>query len=542
MLKFDYLGADSTQSYRAYSLADELLNALSNRGGLKVVAASSSFEVDKREACTKIGKRLGVDYLVDGSLSILDSQVKATVKLIDSREGHQVWARSYQSAPETLAELSKAISTEVATQLNHSVPPEPGRSNSLEATELYLQAKKMGDHRYKDSIMQAIRLLEQVVNLDPDFAEAYGELSFLYGQLHYYGSVSLEERDKLMEGYLKKALEINPESPEVLFARADFMFKTGYFARDSSAIVSGFKLLYQANPKNARICYRLFQVYRAMGQYDTSHGFLEKAVQIEPQNSFYLTILARDLFWKRGQKDRAYSIIEEVTSQERYHHSSVCFKTAMLADQPQYGYLPAVKEIQRALEEEPYSDWYLFWGYQMFLDLDLIPLARKNIRLYELKFPENPIYTYGSLIKLFIAERRFQDALVLTRIWGSDNRLDPKLIAANLARLNYLQGNEQESLELLQAGFSDILKGISRGELAPGALQFEEREAVRTYIEVMQSMGKGSGAEVHKDFLFAYYSENGDATNYGNKLNPLDCLYLQGDLEGFLQAMEDTFL
>jgi hypothetical protein len=203
--------------------------------------------------------------------------------------------------------------------------------------------------------------------------------------------------------------------------------------------------------------------------------------------------------------------------------------------------LPAVKAIQRALEEEPFSDWYLFWAYQLFLDLDLIPVATKEIRLYEVKFPENPIYTYGSLIKLFIAKRRFQDALDLTRIWGSDNRLDPKLIAANLARLYYLQGNQQESLELLQTEFSEILQGISRQELAPGALQFEELEAVRTYIEVMQSMGKGSGAEVYKDFLCAYYSENGDATSYGNKLNPLDCLYLQGDLEGFLQAMEDTF-
>jgi AraC-like DNA-binding protein/TolB-like protein len=541
VLQFDYLGTDSSQTQKARALADEVLNSLSNRGGIRVVAASSSFNVDKSEACSKIGKSLGVDYLVDGSLSMLGDHVKATVKLIDGREGHQIWARSFESERATFPELPNTISREVASQLSHAMLPEDKRSTSLEAVELYLQAKSMGGQRYKDSISQAIRLLEQVVNLDPNFAEAYGELSYLYGQLHFYGSVSLEDRDKIMDQNIHKAMELNPESPEVLFASADYMFKTGNFARDSSSIVSGFKFLHQANPDEARICYRLFQVYRAMGKYDTSHDYLEKAVQLEPQNSFYLTILARDLFWKRGQKERAFEIILEVTSQARYHHSSVCFKTGMLVDQPQYGYLPAVKEIQRALEEEPYSDWFLYWGYQLFLDLDLIPLATKNIGLYEVKFPENPIYTYGSLIKLYIAERRFQDALDLTRIWGSDNRLDPKLIAANLARLYYLQGNQQESLVLLQAEFSELLQEIGKGNLAPGALEFEELEAVRTYIEVMQSMGMGSGAAVHKDFLCAYYSENGDATNYGNKLNPLDCLYLQGDLEGFLQAMEDTF-
>ncbi|MDX1314089.1 MAG: helix-turn-helix domain-containing protein [Eudoraea sp.] len=541
VLKFDYLGVDSAQTNRARALADEVLNSLSNRSGLRVVAASSSFNVDKSEACSKIGKSLGVDYLVDGSLTILGDQLKATVKLIDGREGHQLWARSFESAPQAFQELPGAISKEVAAQIQHSMLPEAQRSSSLQATELYLRARKMGDQRYKDSISQAIRLLDQAVDLDPNFAEAYGELSFLYGQLHFYGSVSLEERDKLMEEHLKKALEISPESPEVLFAKADFMFKTGQFVRDSSTIVSGFKLLHQANPEVARICYRLFQVYRAMGQYDTSHEYLEKAVQLEPKNSFYLTILARDLFWKRGQKERAFGIIQEVTSQDRYHHSSICFKTAMLVDQAQYGYLPAIKKIQRALEEEPYSDWYLFWAYQLFLDLDLIPLATKNIRLYEVKFPENPIYTYGSLIKLLIAERRFQDAIDLTQIWVSDNRLDPQLVAANLSRLYYLQGNHHESLELLQAEFPELLQQIRDGSLEPVGLEFEELEAVRTYVEVNQSMGKEVEVTNHKEFLCAYYTENGDATNYGNKLNPLDCLYLQGDLKGFLQALEDTF-
>ena len=541
VLKFDYLGTDPSQSNRARALADEVLNSLSNRSGLQVVAASSSFQVDKREACSKIGKQLGVDFLVDGSLSNEDDQLKATVKLIDAREGHQLWARSFKSVPHAFQKLPGAISKEVAAQIQHSILPEERRSSSLQATELYLRARKMGDHRYKDSIAQAIRLLEQAVNLDPDFAEAYGELSFLYGQLHYYGSVSLEERDKLMEEYLNRALEIDPESPEVLFVRADFMFKTGKFIRDSSTIVSEFKLLHQANPQEARICYRLFQVYRAMGQYDISHAYLEKAVQLEPQNSFYRTILARDLFWKRGQKDWAYAIIEEVTSQDRYHHSAVCFKTAMLVDQSQFGYLPAIKVIQTALEEDPFSDWYLFWGFQLYLDLDLIPIATKCSRLYEVKFPENPIYTYGSLIKLFIAEKRFEDAIDLTRIWISDNRLDPKLVDANIARIYYLQGNHQQSRELLEAKFPGILQKIGRGQLEPGALQFEEIEAIRTYIEVMQSIGEGPAVADHIALLCAYYYENGDATNYGNKLNPLDCLYLQGDLKGFLQALEDTF-
>ncbi len=541
VLEFDYLGTDSTQTQRARLLADGVLNNLSNRGGLRVVPASASFTVDKREACSKIGKNLGVDYLLDGSLSILGDQLKATVKLIDAREGRQLWARSFDSGTKTFPEFPEAISKEVAARLNHSTLPETKNTRSLQAMELYLQAKRMGDQRYKDSITQAIRLLEQAVDLDPYFAEAHGELSYLYGQMHYYGSISREERDKMMAHYLQKARELNPESPEVRFAEADFRFKNGQLPRDSSTILSGFRELRQAHPDNARYCYRLFQAYRAAGQYDLAHDCLEKTVQLEPGNSFYASTLARDLFWKRNEKGRALAIIGEEADWKQPHDALICFKAAISAEQAGKGYLPAVRAIERARKKNPFSDYFLFWGFEFAMDLDFTPLAEKYIDLYQAKLPENPIYTYRSVIRLLLAEGRFKEASELTQIWLNDKKLDPNEAAANLARLYLLEGDYLKSLEILHANFSGLLQKIETGGPEKVRIQLADIEPVRTYCEVLNGLGETSRAGVFSEYLCSFYSKNADASHFGNKLYPLDCLYLKGDLAGFLRALEEVF-
>jgi hypothetical protein len=278
-----------------------------------------------------------------------------------------------------------------------------------------------------------------------------------------------------------------------------------------------------------------------MGHYNTSHNYLEKAVDLEPENSFYRTILARDLFWKRGQKERAYRILEEITNQENYHFSAVCFKAAMLVDLSDKGYLPAIQEIHKALDAAPYSDWYLYWGFQLSLDLDMIPLARKYNHLYAVKFPENPIYTYGTLMKLFVAERRFKDAMDHTAVWLNDQRLDSTTAAATLARMHYLKGDIKSSREILENHFSGLLNQIERGELRSGAIQPEDAEPIRTYAEVLQATGETGKSAHFADFLCRYYSDHADAVNHGNKVYPLDCLYLKGDFKGWLGAMEDVF-
>ena len=547
MLKFDYLGTDTTFTYMSHSLSDEVLNSLSNLRMLKVVAASSSFQVDKSEACSKIGKRLGVDYLVDGSLTNRGDQLKATVKLIDAKTGYQLWAESFEEDPEGIFKMQEEISSQVANQLKRTLPQEvkdllrQRRTTNIEALELYLKAVRKGEVRYEDSITGAIHLLERAVELDPYFAEAYAELVFLYGRWHYYGSLNREERDRMMEKYMNKANDLNPESPEVLFARADYIYLHGDLMTDSTEIIDGFRKALEMNPNDHRSSYRLHQVFRGIGKYHTAHEYLENAWRLNPMNFLYNNVLARDLFWKKNDKERAFRIILEESNKDNPSRGSIYFKALMLADQPGGNYLPAFKVLNEALKEQPYTYGFLFWARLLALDLDLVPIAKKYAHLNQVKFPDNPIYTYEPAYEICIIEGRYQDALDLTHIWLEDKGLDEKVGYTNLARTLYLKGDIQEAREILLQQFADTYSDIESGKINSGNLELSDVDPVRTYIEVLRSSGEIEKASLFADYLCAYYQAHGQRVMLANKFYPMHCSYVQNDLQGFLDTLNATF-
>ena len=547
VLKFDYLGTDSMEYYYAHLLADGVINSLSNINGLKVIASSSSFQVDKSKACTKIGKELGAQYLVDGSLSNLENSLKATVKLIDAGTGHQVWARSFESKQEEFTNLQEDISGIVANELKRFIPenekllPYQRRTVNMEALELYFDARKKGKVRYEDSITQAIRWLDKAVELDPYFAEAYAELTFLYGRWHYYGSLNREERDRMMEKNLRKALELDLESPEVLFAKADYDYLNGDLMKDSSEIISGFRKVLELNPNFHRSSYRLHQVFRGIGKYHTAHGYLENALRLDPLNQLYNNVYARDLFWKWDDQEKAFGIILEEASKEIPSRGSIYFKALMLADQPGGDYLSAFRVIQEALKEQPYTYGYLYWGRLLALDLDLVPLAKKYAQLNQVKFPDNPIYTYEPAYEICITERRYQDALDLTNIWLENKGLDEKVGYPNLARAYYFMGDFQKAEEILSQHFSELYEQVASRKITIEGLQLSDILPVSTYVEVLRKGGEEEKASLYADFLCAYYSAHGKRVMLANKFYPLLCFYVQNDLAGFLNALDEAF-
>ena len=547
VLKFDYLGTDSAQSYKANVLSDEVVNLLSNLSALKVVTSSSSFQVDKNELCTQIGKRLGVNYLVDGSLQISEDQLKATVKLIDTETGYQLWARSFTSSPEAFFDLQQEISEKVVSQLKPSLMPEAReflaerKTNNVEALELYLNAVRKGEVRYEDSITQAIRWLEQAVDMDPYFAEAYAELSFLYGRWHYYGSLSREDRDRMMARYMEKALELNTESPEVLLAKADYDFRYANLLKDSSEIIAGFRRVLKLNPNKHRSSYRLYQVLRGIGKYHAAHAYLENALKLDPSNQLYNNVYARDLFWKWNEKEKAFRIIQEASSKANPSRGSLYFKALMLADRPESDYLSALKVLHKALKEQPYTYGFLFWERLLALDLGLVPLAKKYVQLIQIKYPDNPIYTYEPAIQICLIEKRYDDAVDITHIWRKSKGLDNKTASANLAKAYYLKGDLPRAEEILQNDFTELFEGIASGKSEIGTIRPNDIAPIRIYIEVLRKNGRQEEAAFYADFLCSYLNANRKINLWGDKFFPMDCLYAQNDMAGFLDSLHDSF-
>jgi AraC-like DNA-binding protein len=413
------------------------------------------------------------------------------------------------------------------------------RRTSLKAYRLYLEARELGEQRKDSSLPKAIGLLEEAVILDPSFAEAYAELSFLYGQWHYYGSLKKDVRDKMMKKYVDLAMGLDPESPEVLLAKADLAWKNRRFPDDSTTIITAFQSVLDRDSINARAHYRLYQVFSSLGRYETSHINLEKASALDPENYFYKIILARDLFWKWEEREKAQPMIEEVF-QKSLRPEGVYFKALMTAESSAEGHVEAFKILHRATKNDRYLFGYLYWGYLIAMDLDLLPYAKKYSQLIQIRYPENTYYTYQPALDICIAEGRYDDALDLTIIWAENKGLDKMLAAEKIARIYYLKGDKSTAEQILLKNFADLFNNIAAGEHSSNLLNHGDIGPIMTYIDILRAKGERAKAQVFGDFLCSYYKDF-DSRIIWDKFDPIDCYYLQEDTDSFLNAVRQAY-
>ncbi len=414
------------------------------------------------------------------------------------------------------------------------------RRTNLKAYKLYVEARELGEQRKDSSLPKAIGLLEEAISLDPSFAEAYAELSFLYGQWYYYGSLKKQERDKMMKKYTQRAMELDPESPEVLLAKADLAWKNHTFPRDSSEIIAGFQNVLDKDPENDRAYYRLYQVYRSLGKYEASHAHLLESAALEPQNYFYKTILARDLFWKKNEHHNGFEMIEEVLQNSK-RAGGVYFKALMTADDKENGHVEGFKILHSALKENPYLYGNLYWGSRIAMDLDLLPLAKKYSQLIQIRYPENTYYTYEPALAICIAEGRYEDALDLTIIWQLNKGLQEDLALARIAKIYLLKGDTDKSKRILLDQFTGLYDSIETGDYGPECIRNMDLEPIRTYVEVLRKQGSHKKADVYADFLCSYFKVYYNRYSINKKFDPMDCFYLQNDLKGFIGLARQTF-
>jgi adenylate cyclase len=258
VLPFENLSGDPEQEYFADGIAEDLITRLSLWRSFPVIARNSSF-VYKGQAVDvkRVREELGVRYVVEGSVRRAGGRVRISAQLVDSTNGHHVWANTYDRDLADVFALQDEISAAIAAPMMGEVERAEGRQalrrdpGSLEAWGLYQRALWHYD-RFTDSDNEKARaLLEQALELDPYFATAYGRIA----AIHYWdsalgwtdspersqqevlraarSSVGLDPRDPIGQTYLaaglsltgdgeraraaaRRAVELNPSSTEAL--------------------------------------------------------------------------------------------------------------------------------------------------------------------------------------------------------------------------------------------------------------------------------------------------------------------------------------
>ena len=189
VLPFQSLSADVEQEYFADGIVEEIITALSRFSGLFVIARNSSFTYKGRAVDVKqVGRELGVRYVLEGSVRKSANRVRITGQLIDASTGAHIWADRFDGALDDIFDLQDQITATVVAAISPRMEQaEIQRAKrkptaNLNAYDYFLHGVASVHDLTREATDEALRLFYKAIEIDRDFAAAYGMATWCYVQ------------------------------------------------------------------------------------------------------------------------------------------------------------------------------------------------------------------------------------------------------------------------------------------------------------------------------------------------------------------------
>jgi TolB-like protein/class 3 adenylate cyclase len=199
VLPFQNMSGDPEQEYFADGMVEEIITALSRFKALFVIARNSSFTYKGRAVDVKqIGRELGVRYVLEGSVRKAANRVRITGQLVDTATGAHLWADRFDGGLGDIFDLQDQVTENVVGAIAPAVEKaeiERARrkpTESLDAYALYLRGlARFYQIASRQANEEALRLFNSAIELDPDFASAYGRAAYCYVYAKANGWISV---------------------------------------------------------------------------------------------------------------------------------------------------------------------------------------------------------------------------------------------------------------------------------------------------------------------------------------------------------------
>jgi adenylate cyclase len=285
VLPFDNLSNDPEQEYFSDGLVEDLITDISKISGLFVIARNSSFAFKGQAVDVKeIADKLGVKHVVEGSVRKMGSRLRISAQLIDAANGGHIWAERYDGDLENIFEFQDDIRDQIVAALQVSLTPaeqtEAQRhlTDSVEAYELFLRARTEFFKFTSDSIAESVRLYEQAIEVDPNFAAAYANLSIV---LQTSWSFILPGCENALEQALERAQKAVEIDPQLGLAHT----RLGWvqcFMRQHDASIASFERALEMSPNDAEAYAYLSHVYNYLGEPERAIELVKTAFRFDP--------------------------------------------------------------------------------------------------------------------------------------------------------------------------------------------------------------------------------------------------------------------
>ena len=294
VLPFVNLNREEKTEYFSDGLTDELINALAQFEGLRVVSRSSAFAFKGQSISIKtIGEQLKVPTVLEGSVRSVGTRLRVTVQLTNVADGFNLWSERFDRELKDIFELQDEITHGIVEKLKIKLTPI--RSPSVEATsttarfqahDAYLEGKYNWNRQTEEGFHKAIACFEKATQIDPSYGAAHAGLADAYTFLGFHGLAPSLEVFSKARAAAARALELDPKLPD---ANISMGYVKLYHDWDCRAAEFFLRRAVELNPSSAKALYSLMLCLVQTGRFDEGRGALDQALLLDPFNMMYQT-------------------------------------------------------------------------------------------------------------------------------------------------------------------------------------------------------------------------------------------------------------
>ncbi len=296
VLPFENLSDEKENAYFADGIQDDVLTNLSKIGDLKVISRTSVMPYrGKTQNLREIGKTLGVSNILEGSVRRSGNRVRVNVQLIDATTDEHLWASDYDRDLTDVFAIQTDLAQKITEALQAKLSPSERAQIERKPTEngeaylAFVQAHNL-QNAVEDlgKLKQSEQLYARAIELDPKFALALACYSQLESWIFHTFDPTQERREKA--GTLaERALQLQPDLPETHLALG---FSYYYGDNNYDAALREFEIARQGLPNESDAYLAIGAIQRRQGKWAESTANLEKAVSLNPKDTFPLQNLA----------------------------------------------------------------------------------------------------------------------------------------------------------------------------------------------------------------------------------------------------------
>jgi TolB-like protein/Tfp pilus assembly protein PilF len=291
---------DASEQYFTDGISEDLITALSQLPGLKVIGRSSAFKFrDSKEDTRSIGSTLGVAHLLEGTVRKSGDMIRVSAQLIDAADGSTQWSQRYDRPYKDLFALQDEITHAVAEALKTKLLPgghaaqqsdrPPG--GSLEAYNAMLQARFYALRGSEASVRKAIEFDEQAIALDPIYALAWSNLAINWNGLavSYLSGAAAQEAQTKARAAADRALVLAPDLAQAHLARGNVLQWADFDFRGAEA---EYRRALELAPDEGRTKATLGAMMATLGELEQAVELSRQALSTDPLRSGWYESLA----------------------------------------------------------------------------------------------------------------------------------------------------------------------------------------------------------------------------------------------------------